>query len=202
MAVLDVELEGFESSSNKGTNLLSTCLSLLRFSGVSKTKATNSNLSFFNFGQKPKHILAYFRFTYTTWPARFGTTASGWCLVSTPVQSLSYIHYTSIKQQERNFLRQLNLLTSKIKVPADYALHAYKSLHLAVKTGQPRSVITNTKIAIFKFTFYFFIKKLKTTYTSLLMHLPQKVTKVTLFRIFYLLPGCNLSSFQNALIYR
>ena len=44
-----VELEGFEPSSKQGTNLLSTCLSLLRLSGMGKTKATNPNLSFFNF---------------------------------------------------------------------------------------------------------------------------------------------------------
>ena len=45
--MLFVELEGLEPSSKQGTNLLSTCLSPLNFSWMSKTEATNSNLSFF-----------------------------------------------------------------------------------------------------------------------------------------------------------
>ncbi len=39
-----VELERFELSSKRGTNLLSTCLSSLRLSGTSKTEATHLNL--------------------------------------------------------------------------------------------------------------------------------------------------------------
>ena len=38
---LFVELEGFEPSSKRGTNLLSTCLSSLKFSIRHKTEATN-----------------------------------------------------------------------------------------------------------------------------------------------------------------
>ncbi|KAA6302653.1 MAG: hypothetical protein EZS26_001160 [Candidatus Ordinivivax streblomastigis] len=39
-----VDLEGFEPSSKRGINLLSTCLSLLYFSTRHKTKATNAGL--------------------------------------------------------------------------------------------------------------------------------------------------------------
>jgi len=42
-----VELEGVEPSSKQGNNKLSTCLSSLRFSCVSKTKATNLHLILF-----------------------------------------------------------------------------------------------------------------------------------------------------------
>ena len=50
----------------------------------------------------------YFRYYCTTVSERFGTTATGRCLVSTTVAEIKLIYYTSIKQQERSYFRQLN----------------------------------------------------------------------------------------------
>lgn len=48
-----VELEGFEPSSKRGTNELSTCLSSPKLSGTDKTEATNPFLSPLKFHRRP-----------------------------------------------------------------------------------------------------------------------------------------------------
>ncbi len=72
-----VELEGFEPSSKRGSNLLSTCLSSFYLSGVSATEATKLIPYLLNFGKEPKPLLTYLRFTCTTVSDRFEATASG-----------------------------------------------------------------------------------------------------------------------------
>ena len=53
--------------------------------------------------------LNYFRFICTALSAGFGTTASERCLVPLPCNGIKpEIYYTSIRQRERNFFRQLN----------------------------------------------------------------------------------------------
>lgn len=135
-----MELEGVEPSSKQGTNLLSTCLSSPSLSGMSKTEATNSNRSLFISDKSqdlsyPISDLSTPPFQQASKPRPLGDVLS-----SHLMQRLSYIYYDSIKQQERNFFRQLKFLTSEIIVLADYALHAYKPLHLAVKTSQPQKI--------------------------------------------------------------
>ena len=48
----------------------------------------------------------------TTCSICFGTTAIGWCLVPTPCVGIKPIYYTSIRQRERNSVRQINFRSS------------------------------------------------------------------------------------------
>ena len=50
-------------------------------------------------------------------------------------------YYTSIQAARAKFLSPVNFLSTEIKVPANDALHAYKPLLPAVKTGQPQVVV-------------------------------------------------------------
>ena len=61
-----VELEGFEPSSKRGSNLLSTCLASFYLSGKSATEATKLNPYLLNFEREPKPLPSYLRFTCTT----------------------------------------------------------------------------------------------------------------------------------------
>ena len=105
----DVELVGFEPTSKQGNHTLSTRL---------------FRPSVFVHWQDPDHqpmpyplkfylvseaSLNYFRFICTALSAGFGTTASERCLVPLPCNGIKpEIYYTSIRQRERNFFRQLN----------------------------------------------------------------------------------------------
>ena len=59
------------------------------------------------------------------------------CLVPTPSEGIKLIYYTSIKQQEQNFLRQLKFWDPGLTSCFLIARHAYIPLLLAVKTKQP-----------------------------------------------------------------
>ena len=105
----DVELVGFEPTSKQGNHTLSTRL---------------FRPAIFVHWQDPDHqpmpyplkfylvseaSLNYFRFICTALSAGFGTTASERCLVPLPCNGIKpEIYYTSIRQRERNFFRQLN----------------------------------------------------------------------------------------------
>ena len=104
-----VELVGFEPTSKQGNHTLSTRL---------------FRPAIFVHWQDPDHqpmpyplkfhlvseaSLNYFRFICTALSAGFGTTASERCLVPLPCNGIKpEIYYTSIRQRERNFFRQLN----------------------------------------------------------------------------------------------
>lgn len=104
-----MELEGVEPSSKQGNHTLSTRL---------------FRPSVFELQQDPDHQLQpyplkfhhareathdYFRFNRTALPKRFGTTAFEQCLVLSPCDWIKpIIYYTSIRQRERNYFRQIN----------------------------------------------------------------------------------------------
>lgn len=72
-----VDLEGFEPSSKRGNNMLSTCLFPLWFSNLGKTGTTNQDLSLQKFHRRHEAALDYSRFICTTGSRRLGTTALG-----------------------------------------------------------------------------------------------------------------------------
>jgi len=75
--MLVVDLEGFEPSSKRGINLLSTCLSLLKFSISYKRKATEYETYSLNFIRRPGRPSNYLRYSCTTVSDCFEATASG-----------------------------------------------------------------------------------------------------------------------------
>lgn len=61
-----------------------------------------------NFGAVPRQNCPYSRLLSTTDSISYGKWAIGWCLVSATVAEIKLIYYTSIKQQERSYFRQIN----------------------------------------------------------------------------------------------
>ena len=108
LRVHNVELVGFEPTSKQGNHTLSTRLfqpSVFVHWQDLDHQPMPYPLKFHSAsGATPN----YFRFICTALSAGFGTTASERCLVPLPCNGIKpEIYYTSIRQRERNFFRQL-----------------------------------------------------------------------------------------------
>lgn len=104
-----VELVGFEPTSKQGNHTLSTRLfqpSVFVHWQDLDHQPMPYPLKFHSAsGATPN----YFRFLCTAISAGFGTTASERCLVPSPSDGIKpKTYYTSVRQRERNFFRQLN----------------------------------------------------------------------------------------------
>ena len=86
--MLFVELEGFEPSSKRGTNELSTCLFLSWFSCYDRLRTANRNLILFVFRPFSRMSGSYSRFTCTALSISLGTWTTGRCLVSATVAEI------------------------------------------------------------------------------------------------------------------
>ena len=109
-AVLHVELEGIEPSSKQGNHTLSTRL----FRPSVFVPPQDPDHQRRPYLQKFHHVRGarhdYSRFNRTAYSERFGTTASGRCLVLSPCDGIKpVIYYASIRQRERICFRQINL---------------------------------------------------------------------------------------------
>lgn len=133
-----MELEGFEPSSKRGTNELSTCLVSTWFSCGDRQETTNHCLILCVSRRVARLSSPYFRFNCTTWSIRLGKRTIGWCLVSATVAEIKLIYYSSIKQRERSCFRHLNCRRLWFKSVGVITLHAYSPPLHAVKASQPR----------------------------------------------------------------
>jgi len=80
-----VEMEGFEPSSKRGTNELSTCLVSIWFSSADRHETTNQPLISLVFGGFPELPAPYSRFSCTAWSISLGKRTIGRCLVNATV---------------------------------------------------------------------------------------------------------------------
>ncbi len=83
-----VELEGFEPSSKRGTNELSTCVVSSWFSCCGRPETTNRGLILLIFGSPPRLRTSYFRFTCTASSISLGKRTIGRCLVAATVAAI------------------------------------------------------------------------------------------------------------------
>ncbi len=104
-----MELEGVEPSSKQGTATLSTCLFRPSFSCYGKTRTTNHCLILldFGFGARPSNPIP--DIFAPPVPSASMNRAMGRCLVSAPSAEMKLTYYTSVKQRERSYFRQLNV---------------------------------------------------------------------------------------------
>ena len=103
-----MEPEGFEPSSKHGINELSTCLSMTWLSAVSMVHGYRLAAYPVNLGIGPGQTDSNPRFMSTTGSISFGERAIGWCLVPATVARIKLTYYTSVRQQERSYFRQIN----------------------------------------------------------------------------------------------
>jgi len=106
----EVELEGIEPSSKQGNHTLSTRL----FRPSVFVPPQDPDHQRRPYPLKLHHARGagrdYSRFNRTAGSERFGTTASGRCLVLSPCDGIKpVIYYASIRQRERTCFRQINL---------------------------------------------------------------------------------------------
>ena len=108
--IVGVELEGIEPSSKQGNHTLSTRL----FRPSVFVPPQDPDHQRRPYPLKLHHTRGagrgYSRFNRTACSERFGTTASGRCLVLSPCDGIKpVIYYASIRQRERTCFRQINL---------------------------------------------------------------------------------------------
>ena len=102
-----VELEGIEPSSAQGNHTLSTCLFQPSIFEVWQDLDHQSYPYPLKFHPCNEAYMNYFRFTCTAWSTRFGTTSVERCLVPAPCAGIKLVYYTSTRQRERSYFRQL-----------------------------------------------------------------------------------------------
>lgn len=83
-----VELEGFEPSSKRGTNTLSTCLFLSWFSSRGRLRTANRDLILCFLGLFSRLSESHSRFSCTALSIRLGKRTIGRCLVSATVAEI------------------------------------------------------------------------------------------------------------------
>ena len=100
-------MEGVEPSSKRGNHKLSTCLSSPNFSNTARPKPPTSTLSSLVSPEPQGRTQAISDITAPL--SRNASEQQQPSDVSSPhlVQRLSLIYYNSIKQQERNYFRQI-----------------------------------------------------------------------------------------------
>lgn len=117
--VIKVELEGIEPSSKRGMNTLSTCLSLIGIVGDRcADRATNNHPLAYEVLECCPIDLAAPSPDICASPnsSNFGARVSG-DVSSEPIGSrMKLTYYSSVRQRERNYFRQLKILKSDIKV--------------------------------------------------------------------------------------
>ena len=131
-----MEMEGFEPSSKRGTNVLSTCVFPSWFSCVGRHGTANRRLSSLSFGRLAELAASYSRYSCTAGSVSLGKWATGRCLVSATVAEIKLIYCTSIRQRERSCFRHLKLLMSLIK---ERSHHCSACLHTTSTRCQNRS---------------------------------------------------------------
>ena len=118
-SVFKVELEGIEPSSKRGMNTLSTCLSLIGIVGDRcADRATNNHPLAYEILECCPIDLAAPSPDICASPnsSNFGARVSG-DVSSEPIGSrMKLTYYSSVRQRERNYFRQLKILKSDIKV--------------------------------------------------------------------------------------
>ncbi len=129
-------MEGFEPSSKRGTNVLSTCVFPNWFSCVGRHGTANRRLSPLNFGRRAGRLVSYSRYSCTAGSVSLGKWATGRCLVSATIAEIKLIYCTSIRQRERSCFRHLKLLMSLIK---ERSHHCSARLHTTSTRCQNRS---------------------------------------------------------------
>ena len=145
-----MELEGFEPSSKRGTNVLSTCVVADWFSSDVRPGQPNASLASEDFVIGTRLASDYFRYISTAFGISLGKRAIGRCLVSLTVREIKLIYCASSRQRERSCFRHLNWSMSRLKSIGIVALHACAPLLHAVKAGQPRSSdLQKTKVVLF-----------------------------------------------------
>ena len=102
-----VELEGIEPSSAHGHHTLSTCLFQPSIFEIWQDLDHQSYPYPLKFHPCNEAYMNYFRFTCTAWSTRFGTTSVERCLVPAPCAGIKLVYYTSTRQRERSYFRQL-----------------------------------------------------------------------------------------------
>ena len=108
--MLYVELEGFEPSSKQGNHMLSTRLFRPSVFVLPQDPDHQRQPYPLNFHRVRGAARGYSRFNRTALSERFGTIASGRCLVLSPCDWIKpVIYYASIRQRERICFRQINL---------------------------------------------------------------------------------------------
>jgi len=80
-----VEMEGLEPSSKRGTNELSTCLVDVWFSSCGRPRTTNRTLSSWNLGDLAELLVSYSRFSCTAVSISLRKWTIGRCLVCATV---------------------------------------------------------------------------------------------------------------------
>ena len=104
-----VELEGIEPSSKQGNHTLSTRLFRPSVFELRQDPDHQPQPYPLKFHRAHEAVHGYFRFNRTALSERFGTTASGQCLVPSPGDGIKPVIYcTSIRQRERICFRQIN----------------------------------------------------------------------------------------------
>ena len=131
-----MELEGFEPSSKRGTNVLSTCLFACWFLWRGRQATANRTLSLCCFRPRARLLRSYSRFICTALSISLGTTTIGRCLVPATVAGIKPIYCTSIRQQERSCFRHLKLAMSQI---IERSHHCSACLHTTSTRCQNRS---------------------------------------------------------------
>ena len=144
-----VELEGVEPSSKQGNHMLSTCLSLLKFSCCSKTKATNCCLILCFFATRTR-----LRATIPDLSAPLYQIASG----RGHLRDVSSWHLVS----GWSLIYSIRLSSKSVIIFASYcfgnpgftsrhsdARHAYIPFLLAVKTKQPQWSVYSLQYIVF-----------------------------------------------------
>ena len=105
-----VELEGVEPSSKQGNHTLSTRLFRPSVFVLPQDPDHQRQPYPLKFHHAHGATYDYSRFNRTALSERFGTTASGRCLVLSPCDGIKpVIYYASIRQRERICFRQINL---------------------------------------------------------------------------------------------
>ena len=116
---IKVELEGLEPSSKRGMNTLSTCLSLIGIVGdCCADRAINNHPLAYEILECCPIDLAAPSPDICASPnsSNFGARVSG-DVSSEPIGSrMKLTYYSSVRQRERNYFRQLKILKSDIKV--------------------------------------------------------------------------------------
>ena len=102
-----MELEGFEPSSKRGTNVLSTCVVADWFSSDVRPGQPNASLASEDFVIGTRLASDYFRYISTAFGISLGKRAIGRCLVSLTVREIKLIYCASIRQRERSCFRHL-----------------------------------------------------------------------------------------------
>ncbi len=103
-----MELEGFEPSSKRGIDGLSTCVVSSWFSRSAWPETATRFLILYVFDRAPRKGLVYSRYSCTAGSARLGKRAAGRCLVAATFAAIKLIYCASIKQQERSCFRHLD----------------------------------------------------------------------------------------------